>query len=94
MKRSAEHRKLTKLINNYKKAQAATDAVDKLWDVDPENAEIEAAWDKACKAEDAAFTALAEELHRFSHGMLTMKAARSVIRVKFDEVEALVARLA
>lgn len=94
MKRSALYYKLTKLVNNYKKAQAAANLADDRWDMDPENPELEAAWDKACEIEFAAFDALVDALHECSYGQLTKQAARRMLRIKFDEVEALIRRLA
>ena len=87
-------RKLQKLIREYKAAMKKADAIDTAWENDYANEELEAAWDAAYKAEHKAMMNLVEGLVQFSHGLLTQQAAFSLVRIKFDEVEALIARMA
>ena len=87
-------RKLQKLIREYKVAMKKADAIDAAWENDYENEELEAAWDAAYKAEHKAMMNLVDALVQFSRGMLTKQAAFSLVRIKFSEVEALVARMA
>ena len=87
-------KELQRLMKEYRAAMEEADRIDAAWEDDYENEELEAAWDAAYKAEHKAMTNLVDGLVRFSRGMLNEHAARSLVRVKLEAVEALIARLA
>ena len=64
------------------------------WDRYPENESLEAAFDAAYAAEFKAFDAVVAEIVKVSHGMISAKIARVMLRTKRAEVRDLINRLA
>lgn len=80
--------------HEYIDAEIELDEIDDLWENDPENAEIEMAWDAAYKKSSDAMANLADEIVRFTRGAISAKTARRMIVSKGEELAQLIARAA
>lgn len=77
------------LLKALREAERKSNELDALWEMDPDNEILEAQWDIAYKEECKAYEATANELVRITSGMLNLKTAMSMLKIKRDEVEKL-----
>lgn len=87
-------KEIKRLFAEMEEAERISDELDAAWEQDPENAELEAAWDAAYAAEHAAFSAVVEEVVKITGGAIDATTARLMLMKKRDEFGSLVARLA
>ena len=85
---------MKELFKKYEELEAITNRLEEAIEADPENEELETAWNKAYKNEYKAFEALIDKIVSISHGMIDNKTARAMIITKRKELKALVARMA
>lgn len=67
-------------------AEKMMNEIDTRWESDPENKELESLWDLAYKAEHEAFEAAVAALSRYTRNMISVKTARSMLKIKRKEV--------
>lgn len=82
-------KELKRLYNLYKIATEAADLADKAWEKDPENEELEKAFDDFYKEQHEASEALTEAIEAFTKGQVSKKTARTILVMnpkKFDEL--------
>ena len=80
---------LKKLYELYKIATEAADLADEAWSKDPENEELEKAFDDFYKSQHEATEALTEAIEIFTKGQVSKKTARTILVMntkKFDEL--------
>lgn len=82
------------LLKALQAAEEKASKIDSAWEADPENEELEAAFDEAYAAEYKAHEALANEIVRITSGRIDYKTASTMIHKKRSELESLIARLA
>lgn len=81
------------LFTTYINLEAICDDLEVQWNEDPENEELEAAWDEAYKSSFAAGQMLINELVSFTNGQITNNIARAMIATKRDELEAIIEKI-
>lgn len=85
---------LKTLMNALRIAEEITSKADAAWDNEPENEELEAAFDKAYAKEFEAFENLVDGIMSVTGGKIDRKTAGLMIRKKREQLEALIARIA
>lgn len=84
---------LKMLFTNYINLEAAADAADLAWEQDPENEELEAAFDSAYEAEHEALQSLLQEIVSFTNGQINLSTARMMLMSKREELQALISMI-
>lgn len=84
---------MNELLEALKAAEEKANRIDKAWEADPENEELEAAFDEAYAAEHKALEAVANEIVKFTSDKIDFQTASVMIRKKRAELESLIARL-
>lgn len=82
-------KELKRLYNLYKIATEAADLADKAWENDPENEELEKAFDDFYTEQHEATEALTEAIEAFTKGQVSKKTARTILVMnpkKFEEL--------
>lgn len=82
------------LFNNYLTAEKRANEADSAWEANPENEELEKAFDEAYKAEHEALEALIEEIEKETNGEIDKKTARMLVTARKEEVKSLIERIA
>lgn len=77
------------LFTKYLELEAAANAADSAWEQDPENEELEAAFDSAYEAEHEALQSLLQEIVSFTNGQINFSTARMMLMSKRSELTAL-----
>ncbi len=85
---------MKELMKALEVAEAKANKADSEWEADPENKELEKAFDEAYTAEHKAFEALVEKIVSITSGRIDRKTAATLIRSKRKELESLVSRIA
>lgn len=85
---------MKELLEALKAAEEKASRIDKAWEADPENEELEAAFDEAYIAEYKALEAVANEIVKFTSGKIDFNTAKRMIYKKRAELESLIAKLA
>lgn len=80
---------MKELLEKLSAAELEANRLDGLWDADPDNAELEAQWDAAYKAEGAVFAKVVSELVKITSGQIDRSTAASMLRSKRAEIEKL-----
>lgn len=80
---------MKELLEKINAAELEANRIDKLWEADPDNAELEAQWDAAYKTEGATFAKVVSELVKITSGQIDRSTAASMLRSKRAEVEKL-----
>lgn len=80
---------MKELLEKLSAAELEANRLDGLWDTDPDNAELEAQWDAAYKAEGAVFAKVVSELVKITSGQIDRSTAASMLRNKRAEIEKL-----
>lgn len=84
---------MKELFKAYEIAEMKANEADEAFGNDPENEELEAAFDKAYKEEYKAFENLVNAIVEISKGKIENKIARLMIRTKRNELKALLSRM-
>ena len=79
---------LKKELNNLRKAEQESDALDQAYDENPEDAEIETAWDQAYKKEVEIFQRCAELIAKMTG--IEKATAATMIRSQRERIEAII----
>lgn len=87
-------RDIKKLYQIYKEEKTESDRLDTLWEQDPENEILEAAWDDAYTRYHNRAWELAEAIEIFTHGKVNKTVAMQIIDKKPQELAALIERIA
>lgn len=82
---------LKELLEKLSQLEDLTNQADAEYEVEPENAEKEKAFDEAYKAEYDAFMAVSALIVKMSNGQIDEKTASEIVRVKRNEIFDLVA---
>lgn len=80
---------MKELLEKLSAAELEANRLDGLLDADPDNAELEAQWDAAYKAEGAVFAKVVSELVKITSGQIDRSTAASMLRNKRAEIEKL-----
>lgn len=83
---------LKSLFNEHETAREAANKADEAWSLDPENEELETAFDKAYQVEFNLFLELANKISSLTG--IDAKAARAMINGKHDELKTLINKIA
>ena len=81
---------MKELLNKLKEAEKMADEADAAWEADPENEELEKAFDEAYKKQFVAFENLVNEIVKKTDGIIDKKTAATMVRAKRTEVETLI----
>lgn len=82
---------MKELLKKLREAEERANAADQAYDLNPENEEKEAAFDKAYKEEYRLFMIAAEEIVRMSAGQIDIETARAMVQGKREKLEAIFA---
>lgn len=85
---------LKDLLKALKIAEENANKADAAWECDPENEELEVAFDKAYAKEHEAFENLVDEIVKVTAGKIDRNTARTMIIKKRNQLEALINRAA
>lgn len=85
---------MKELMKALEATEAKANKADSEWEADPENKELEKAFDEAYAAEHKAFEALVEKIVSITSGRIDEKTAATLIRSKCKELESLISRIA
>jgi hypothetical protein len=78
---------MKELLHELELATVKSNKLDKAWDADPMNEELEKAWDEAYTAEYEIFTKCAEKLVEITNGQIDMPTATAMLRAKREDVK-------
>lgn len=82
------------LWNAYRAAEEKMNIIDKAYELDPENEELETKWDVAYKAEYNAKEQVVEKIIELTAGQVDKKTANMMILTKRENLEALIEKIA
>ena len=85
---------MKKALRAYKEAKETANKADRAYELEPENEALEKAFDEAYENEYKAFENLAKAIEKASAGLITEQKARTMIRLKYDQLESIVERMA
>lgn len=85
---------IKKMFKDLEKSDAEMDRLNTLWESDVTNEDFEKAWDLAYAKYSKSFYDLAAAIVTFTHGMVNLQTATTMLRMKRDEIRSLCARLA
>lgn len=80
---------LKMLYTNYRLCENLCDAADSAWEQDPENEELEAAFDRSYEMQHEAQNALINGIVSFTSGRIDAVTARKMLGSKREELESL-----
>lgn len=83
-----------KLFETYKRAEIAASEIENRWESDPENKDLEAAFDVAYELEHKALDNLIDGIVTYTAGLIDRRTAYLMIMKKPEELENIVARIA
>lgn len=86
--------KLKRLWNEYIKAEEKANAADEAYEMEPENEELEKAFDEAYRAEYKAMEKVAAEMVTFTKGKIDHALACKMVRMQRAAIEDLINRVA
>lgn len=81
--------KLYQLIDEYCELVKSCDAIEKEWEKNPENAELEKAFDKAYEEESKKYIECANYIVNCTCGKVNFDRAKYLVNVKCEEVKRL-----
>ena len=84
---------MKELFKKFEEAEKRADAADEAWGNEPENEELEKAFDEAYTAEWEARKALTSEIVKITNGQIDEKTANTMLNVKRSELKALIERM-
>lgn len=82
------------LYNTYKAAAEETNNIEAAWEANPENEELEAAFDEAYNKEFAAHNELVAHIIKITDGQIDNNTARMLIATRAKELEEIIERIA
>lgn len=82
-------KKLYELMNEYCELAKSCDAIEKEWEKEPENAELEKAFDKVYKAEFGKYIECANYIVNCTGGKVNFDHAKYLVNIKHEEVKRL-----
>lgn len=85
---------MKKALRAYKETKVTADKIDYLFENNPESEALEKAFDEAYENEYKAFENLAKAIAKASAGLIKEEKARTMIRLKYDQLESIIERLA
>lgn len=85
---------MKELLNKLKEAEIMADKADAAWEADPENEELEKAFDNAYKKQWIAFEELVNKIVEMTSGEIDKKTAAAMVREKRNELESIIKRMA
>lgn len=85
---------LKKLFEALEAAEAKTDAIDEMFEMDPENETLEDLWNEAYEEEHKAFEELVEAIVKYTNNQIESKTVRTMINAKREELKALFSKVA
>ena len=80
---------MLELLNEYERLDELTNVIDKAWDADPMNEEIEKQWDEAYKAEWNALNKILTELEKIG---IDRSTGRLMVQIKREKLRELFAK--
>lgn len=86
--------KIKDLFKTYEELNQKANEADEAWNSEPENEELEEAFDEAYEKEYEAFENLVTEIERLTNGMIDKQTAGVMVRSKREELKAIVERIA
>ena len=86
--------KIKDLFKTYEELNQKANEADEAWNNEPENEELEGAFDEAYEKEYEAFENLVTEIERLTNGMIDKQTAGVMVRSKREELKAIVERIA
>lgn len=87
-------KELKTLFNNYKLAVEEANKADTAWERNPMSEELEAEFDRAYNKEFELYEELTNKIVEMGKGYISKGTASTMIRAKFDELEALIKNIA
>lgn len=78
---------MLELLKKFEEAEAESNRLDVLFEADPENEELEKAWDIAYKKEYEALEECVKMIVKISRGQIDGKAAHAMVLTKRDELK-------
>ncbi len=81
---------MKELLKALNEAEAIANKFDEAWEADPENEELEKAFDEAYQKEHIAFENLVTEIVKITNGKIDKKTASVMVRAKRTELENLI----
>lgn len=85
---------LKELMSALRIAEENTNKADTAWEMDPENEELEAAFDNAYEKEFAAFDNLVNGIVEITAGKIDRNQAKAIVIMRREQLEGLIARIA
>ena len=85
---------MKELLKRLEEAEQRANEADQAWEQDPENEELEKAFDEAYKAQHEAINALIEEIYRQTNGDIDIRTARTMIRKYREALKAIIEKAA
>lgn len=85
---------MKELLKILEEAERKANIADTKYEANPEDEELEKAFDEAYKAEFEAFEALANEIVKITGGQIEKATASTMIRAKRNELKALIEKIA
>lgn len=82
---------MKELLKRLAAAEERANEADEAYNADPENAEAEAAFDKAYEEEFKLYMEAAEGIVKMTDGKINFETAKAMIKTKRSELEALFA---
>lgn len=87
-------KELKEMFNEYKIAVEEANKADSEWERNPMSEELEAAFDEAYTKEFELFEELTNKIVELGNGQISKGIATTMIRTKYEEVEALIKMIA
>lgn len=78
---------MLELLKKFEEAEAESNRLDALFESDPENEELEKAWDVAYEKEYKILEECVKKIVKFSRGQIGDKTARAMVLTKRDELK-------
>lgn len=85
---------MKELLKRLEEAERKANIADTEYEANPEDQELEKAFDEAYKAEFEAFEALANEIVKTTGGQIEKATASTMIRAKRNELKTLIEKIA
>lgn len=85
---------MKELLKRLEEAERKANIADTEYEANPEDEELEKAFDEAYKAEFEAFEALANEIVKTTGGQIEKATASTMIRAKRNELRTLIEKIA
>jgi hypothetical protein len=81
---------LKELFNSYKQSLAQADELEKLYEAEPDNTELETAFDSAYNNNFSDYLTLAQALVNVTNGQIDLNTAKQMIKTQLDRLEKII----